>query len=78
MKIFAIIVRTLSAEYPWIVYAWDEFSIDENLSRWSEALKKAKENHKDGEIGIGVIEVPDDFMDRVFDPLVVKGVPVEK
>ena len=68
MKIFVVVKKLASRdETPWIVAAWDEWSVDANYSGWTEAVHKEEKHCADGEqIRVGTVEVPDSFMDGLF------------
>lgn len=68
MIIYLLVART-PGESPWIVDAWDEWTAEENGHLGEEALRKArKQCGKDAEIREAVVEVSDEFLDRVFLP----------
>ena len=75
MKIFVIVKKLASAdESPWIVAAWDEWSVDGNYSGWVEACHKEEKHCADGEqIRVGTVEVPDSFLSGLFAVQSVKG-----
>jgi uncharacterized protein YciU (UPF0263 family) len=77
MKIFLIVARALNVQEPWILGAWDEWTIDENPTGFQEAVEEAIEKNKTAEVRVGCVEVPDEFMERIFEPIVVKGKPTE-
>lgn len=77
MKIYLIVAKIMNVETPWILGAWDEWTIDENPNGFQEAINEAREKNRTAEVRVGCVEVPDDFMEQIFQPIVVKGKPVD-
>jgi hypothetical protein len=53
-------------ETPTLMEAWDEYSIDENLEGWEEAIKKARANAR--EIRIINWDIPVNEVLKTFRP----------
>lgn len=77
MKIHIIAVKAPDVDSPWVQSAWDEYTIDENPEGFQRDIEKAKEMHKDYEVRLGIIEVPDNFFSKIFDPPVVQAMNVQ-
>jgi hypothetical protein len=73
MKLHVIAVFEPSNDVPWVVNAWDEWTIDENPPGFTEAVEKAKRENPRAEVRVGVIRVPDSFLNDLFKPTEVKG-----
>lgn len=76
MKIFVIAAKADGEGAPWIMNAWDEWTIDSNPSGFDEACTKAEGISGRAQIRIGIVEVPDQFLFDLFKPIVTKGTPV--
>ena len=68
MRLYVIVVKDKNDETPWVVNAWDEYSVDENYQGFNEEVEKAKRAHKDGEVRVGIIRVPGNVLDSLFVP----------
>jgi hypothetical protein len=77
MKIFVIVAKIKGEDCPWIVNAWDEWTVDANHEGWHDAINEAKKKCSDAEVRTAEIEVPDSFLFDMFKPIVVKGKPVQ-
>ena len=79
MKLYVIAVADKSCETPWVVSAWDEYSVDENDCGFDEDVEKAKKTHPNGEVRIGILNVPNDFLHNMFKPYeaTVKAAQIE-
>jgi hypothetical protein len=75
MKITILLAKDGGEEMPWVIGAWDEYSIDANEIGFYEAVDQGKKSHDD--FRTAVIEVPADFMRDAFKPIKVQGKPVE-
>ena len=73
MKLYLIVAHALHAESPWVITGWDEWSVDENHSGYLEALEQARERNPSAEIREAIVEVPDNFLARIFEPISVEG-----
>lgn len=76
MKIFVIAAKIEGEETPWIVNAWDEWTVDANPEGWHEAIDEAKKKASGAEIRTAQIEVHDSFLFDMFKPITVKGTPI--
>lgn len=77
MRIYVIAAKVEGEETPWIINAWDEWTMDANPSGFDEACEQAEERAgADAQIRIGIIEVPDSFLFDLFKPVVAKGTVV--
>jgi hypothetical protein len=66
MKIYLIVMRTDSdLEMPYVIDAWDEWTVDGNFDGWESEVKKQKEKNGDN-VRIGIVEIPDDFLSSLF------------
>ena len=68
MRLYVIVVKDKNDETPWVVNAWDEYSVDENYQGFDEEVEKAKRAHKDGEVCVGSIRLPGNVLDSLFVP----------
>ena len=73
MKINLIIVEGGAKEMPFVVDAWDEYSMEENDTGFDEALKEAQATHVDRAVRVLTVEVPDDVVNNLFKVPVVKA-----
>ncbi len=79
MEIRVIAVRHKGDADPWIVEAWDEWSIDGNSEGFEEAVRKCEKEHgTNSEVRVGIIEVPDGFLQDMFDPHKTTGKVVDE
>jgi hypothetical protein len=78
MKITVIVAKIDDHEIPWIVGAWDEYSMDANYGGYCEALEAHRVKNKGAEIRTAQIEVPEGFLESIYKPLKVQGKVVEK
>ena len=63
MRIFCIFVKHPSDDAPWIINAWDEWTIDSNPDGFTEAVEKAKKDNPKSEVGVASVDVMDEFLD---------------
>ena len=78
MKIYLIVVQAPTrGDSPWVWGAWDEWTIDENPDGYQEAINEARARNPSEEVRTACVEVPDGFLQQVFEPLSVKGKPME-
>ncbi len=73
MKIHIIVANQDEIATPWVVGAWDELSIDDNYEGWNYAIKKAKKDCPNSDIRTAIIKIPDDFLEKIYNPPVVEG-----
>lgn len=57
---------------PWVVGAWDEWTVDENYQGYAEAVEKLEKEHG-ANFRVGVVEVPDSFLSDCFKCHTVKA-----
>lgn len=50
MKIFVIVAKIKGEDCPWIVNAWDEWTVDANHEGWHDAINEAKKKCSDAEV----------------------------
>lgn len=74
MKITVIVAKDSNGDQPWIIGAWDEYSMDANYQGFCDALDEHKK-HND-EVRTAEIEVPDGFLESMWRPIKVQGKPV--
>lgn len=58
---------------PWIVDAWDEYSIEENEQGFAGAISKAEAKYGAGSIRVIQVQVPDDTLVKAFEYIKVEG-----
>src|SRR5947209_5894879 len=75
MRLYVIVVKDKNDGTPWVVNAWDEYSVDENYQGFDEEVEKTKRAHRDGEVCVGIIRVPGNVLDSLFVPGVRAGSP---
>ena len=69
-----LIVTKYSEQEPCIEDAWDQYSIDENHEGYLAALDKVKrEAGPKAETRVGIVTVPGDFLDSLFEPREAEG-----
>jgi hypothetical protein len=73
MKLYVIAVMSEDSETPWVVSAWDEYSIDENSDGFDADVAKAKKDHPGAEVRVGVLNMPKDFLLNMFKPYEAKA-----
>jgi len=73
VKIYCVLSKHPDIDMPWLVDAWDEWSVEENPEGLGTDVKNAKKKHPACEVRTAVIEVPDSFLTSVFELPVVKG-----
>lgn len=73
MKIYVIAGKIEGEETPWILNAWDEWSIDANPSGWEDAIEECKKKSATAEVRVGIVNVPDDFLFQMFAPVEVNA-----
>jgi len=74
-----LIVSKYSEQSPCIEDAWDDLSIEENHEGYLAALAKVKrEAGEKAQTRVGIVEVPDSFLDSLFEPREVEGKPCPK
>lgn len=68
-------IWTYDGETPWIIEAWDSYTVEENPSGWADALEKANAQKGDREIRVIEIEVPTLWkkIEEVFEPPTIEG-----
>jgi hypothetical protein len=78
MQIHLIIVRTgvRDTDEPWTTNAFDEYTMEENPSAFTDALKAERQSHGAANVAVAIITVPDDMMRRAFEPRVTKALDV--
>ena len=54
-----------------VTEAWDEYAVAENEQGWKDKLAEIVK--KWGQIRVVEIEVPDDFMQKAFEPVRIKA-----
>lgn len=75
IEINLVWVLNNEAPHPWVVDAWDEFSIEENFEGYQEALEKAKKDHD--EVRVQRVSVPIRTVDSLFLPTEVLKIEPE-
>lgn len=63
MRLHVIVAKEKTGD-PWVVGAWDEFSIDENSEGFERELAEHKKKHH--EVRVAVVVVVQDFLHLVF------------
>lgn len=66
MILFCILVKHPQEDEPWVAGAWDEWTVEQNYEGWEEAVTATKDKHKESEIRIAGLEVPDGWMSDQF------------
>ncbi len=65
MKLYCLLVRAVGTD-PWMLTAWDEYTIDDNSHGWAKEVEDAREKYH--EIRVVVVNVPGDFLEKPFLP----------
>lgn len=73
MKIYVIAIQTPGEETPWIVNAWDEWTVDENPTGFNDLVEDTQFKNPGADVRIGIVEVPDSFLFDIFKPVTAKG-----
>lgn len=74
MKIHIIMVKNGAPEDPpWIVTAWDEWSLDENGERFDQEFNDTVEKYGAERVRVGIVHVSDNFLKSCFDPKETKA-----
>lgn len=74
MKIFVIAAKIEAEETPWIINAWDEWTVDANYAGWEDAIKEAQEKvGPKTEVRVGEVKVPNSFLFDMFKNHSVEG-----
>lgn len=76
MKITMIVAKIADAEMPWILGAWDEYTIDGNEQGFLDAIAQYRRSMPSADIRTAQIEVPESFLESIWKPVVVQGKPV--
>lgn len=77
MKITVIVAKQDGEEMPWVVGAWDEYTMDANYQGFCDALDGHWKKNPGAEIRTAEIEVPEGFLESVYRPIKVQGKPVK-
>lgn len=77
MKI-TVIVGKVDGGIPWILGAWDEYTIDENYKGFCDAIEQYQRSMGKTEVRTAEIEVPEGFLESIYRPIKVQGKIVEK
>jgi hypothetical protein len=78
MKLYVITAKNEAAGPPWVVTAWDEYTVDENGSGYEGAITDAMRLHGAENVRIGIVHVPENFLESLFEPVEVTATKVEK
>lgn len=76
MKITVIVAKMEGVEMPWILGAWDEYTLDENEQGLRAAVAQYRATMPKTDIRTAVIEVPNWFLESIWKPVKVEGSPV--
>lgn len=78
MKITVIVGKVKGEETPWILGAWDEYTVDGNYQGFCDAVAQYRRSMAGAEIRTAQIEVPEGFLESIYRPIKVQGKIVEK
>lgn len=78
MKITIIVGKVDGEEMPWILGAWDEYTVDGNYQGFCDAVERFRRSLGNTEIRTAEIEVPEGFLESIYRPIKVQGKVVEK
>lgn len=73
MKITVIVGKSDGEEMPWVLGAWDEYTMDANYQGFCDDLAKKRASLPGTEIRTAEIEVPEGFLEKIFAPIKVQG-----
>jgi hypothetical protein len=73
MKITIIVGKVNGEDIPWILGAWDEYTIDGNEQGFSDAVEQFRRSLGNTEIRTAQIEVPEGFLQSIYRPIKVQG-----
>jgi hypothetical protein len=78
MRIRLIVVWYDGQDVPEVAHAWDDYTYDENPEGFEETLAKAKKDvGEKGEVRVGIVRVPNDWLEGLFKPVEVGGKVIE-
>lgn len=77
MKITVIVAKMEGEQMPWILGAWDEYTIDANYKGFCDALQRYRATMPATDIRTAEIEVPEGFLESIWKPVLVQGKPVQ-
>lgn len=72
MKI-TVIVGKVDGGIPWILGAWDEYTIDENYKGFCDAIEQYQRSMGKTEIRTAEIEVHEGFLESIYRPIKVQA-----
>lgn len=78
MKITVIVAKIDDSDMPWILGAWDEYTMDANYQGFCDAVEQFRRSMGKAEIRTAEIEVPEGFLENIYRPIKVQGKVVDK
>ena len=67
MRLNIFIATDDYADTPWVVGAWDEWSVDENPTGYAEDVERQEDKYG-ANFRVAVVKVTDDFLESAFAP----------
>lgn len=79
MKITLIVAKPEGGgdEMPWVVGAWDEYTMDANYQGFCDALEEHRRKNAGSEVRTAEIEIPEGTLENIFRPIKIQGKLVE-
>jgi len=73
MIIYIIVAKHPDEAEPWILAAWDEYTVNDNYEGFEEDIRKHTKKNKGCEVRTAEVEVEDDFFSKIFAPYRTKA-----